>query len=212
MWTNEMEQKETGSERIRLPQPKLEGRTSVEQALHERRSIRDYKKGEALALDEVAQLLWAAQGITHPDGFRTAPSAGALYPLEVYLVAFNVRNLSAGIYQYRPREHELVRVAQGDLRKELFRAALDQEPVETASAVMVFSAVYTRTTKKYHERGKRYVHFEAGHAAQNVYLQAVSLNLGTVAIGAFNDADVKQLLLMKADEEPLYLMPIGRKY
>lgn len=196
---------------IRLPAPKLEGRISVEQALHERRSLREYKRDEPLTLEEISQLLWAAQGITSPDGFRTAPSAGALYPLEVYIVAGNVRNLEAGVYHYRPRKHELVRTILGDKRKELRRATLDQDQVQNAPATIAFAAVYERTTMKYRERGNRYVHFEIGHAAQNVFLQAVALDLGTVPVGAFLDEEVKRVLNLKDDEEPLYLMPVGRK-
>jgi SagB-type dehydrogenase family enzyme len=197
---NAMQEKSRGAEKIRLPQPKLESSTSLERALHKRRSVRDFKKNEALTLDEVAQLPWAAQGVTHDDGLRTAPSAGALYPLELYLVTGNVKNLSAGIYRYLPREHVLTKVAEGDMRKEFSCAALSQDFFEDASAILVITALNERTTTKYLERGKRYVHFEAGHTSQNIYLQAASLNLGTVAVGAFNDTAVKRLL--NADEEP----------
>ncbi len=206
---NAMQEKSRSADKIRLPKPKLESGMALERALHERRSVRDLKR-EALTLDEVAQLLWAAQGVTHDDGLRTTPSAGALYPLELYVVVGNVKNLSAGAYRYLPREHALTKVTEGDLRRELSRAALSQDFLEDAPATIVISAEYERTTEKYHERGRRYVHFEAGHASQNIYLQAASLGLGTVAVGAFDDAAVKQLL--NADEEPLYLMPVGKKW
>ena len=194
---------------IILPEPRNSGEISVEEALLERRSIRNYKN-EALTLAEISQLLWAAQGITHPGGYRTAPSAGALYPLEVYVVAGNLDGLRPGIYKYRPQGHELEKVAEGDVRAELCAAALDQECIEDGAAVLVFAAVYERTTWKYGERGVRYVHMEVGHAAQNVYLQAVSLGLGTVVVGAFDDGGVERLLQMQDDERALCIMPVGR--
>ena len=193
---------------IILPEPRDSGEISVEEALLERRSVRNYKN-EVLTLAEVSQLLWAAQGITHPGGYRTAPSAGALYPLEVYVVAGNVDGLRPGIYKYRPQGHELKKVAEGDVRAELCAAALDQECIEDGAAVLVFAAVYERTTRKYGERGVRYVHMEVGHAAQNVYLQAVSLGLGTVVVGAFDDGGVEKLLQMQDDERALCIMPVG---
>jgi SagB-type dehydrogenase family enzyme len=195
---------------IRLPEPKYGSSTSVEKALRERRSVRTYKN-VPLMFSEVSQLLWAVQGITDPQGFRTAPSAGALYPLEVYLVAGNVNNLPAGVYKYRPRVHELIRIATGDKRSELSAAALGQPWVNDGAVVIILSAVYERTTRKYGDRGIRYVHIEAGHAAQNVYLQSVSLHLGTVVIGAFDDRQVKKVILMAPQEEPLIIMPVGRK-
>jgi len=194
---------------IILPEPRNSGGISVEETLLERRSIRNYKN-EALTLAEMSQLLWAAQGITHPGGYRTVPSAGALYPLEVYVVAGNVEGLQAGIYKYRPQGHELKKVAEGDVRAELCAAAIDQECIEDGAAVLVFAAVYERTTRKYGERGVRYVHMEVGHAAQNVYLQAVSLGLGTVVVGAFDDGGVERLLQMQDDERALCIMPVGR--
>lgn len=194
---------------VKLPEPKYSSKISIEGALLERRSMRDYKKGP-LMLSEVSQLLWAAQGITDPKGFRTAPSAGALYPLEVYIVVGNVSDLPAGVYKYKPRGHELVRISKGDKRSELSAAALGQPWVKGGAAVIVFSAVYERTTQKYGERGIRYVHIEAGHAAQNVYLQAVSLHLGTVVIGAFDDKVVKSIMNMTPKEEPLVIMPVGK--
>jgi len=156
-------------------------------------------------------LLWAAQGITDPSVGRTAPSAGALYPLEVYVLAGTVTGLAHGIYKYKPQGHELVKVADGDKRAELSRAALGQAWIRDAAAVIVFSAVYERTTQKYRERGLRYVHIEIGHAAQNVALQAVSLKLGTVPIGAFYDEEVKKVVKMGDREQPLYIMPVGKR-
>ncbi|MFH1672413.1 MAG: SagB/ThcOx family dehydrogenase [Pseudomonadota bacterium] len=198
------------SEIIRLPEPGYDSKTSVEKALLERRSVRDYKD-VPLTLSEVGQLLWAAQGITDRRGFRTAPSAGALYPLELYVVAGNVNNLPDGIYKYRPYGHELMRVVEGDKRIELCNAALGQSPVRDAAAVIVFSAVYERTTGKYGQRGIQYVYMEVGHAAQNICLQTASLNLGTVTIGAFYDDTVKRILNMPEKEEPLYIIAVGRR-
>jgi len=195
---------------ITLPEPKYKSEISIEKALLERRSIRDYKD-KALTLAEVSQLLWAAQGITDPRGFRTAPSAGALYPLELYVVVGNVIDLPKGIYKYDPHKHELVKTVEGDKRTELCNAALRQPWVKKAAASLVFCAIYKRITTKYGERGIRYVHMEVGHAAQNVHLQAVSLNLGTVVIGAFNDDGVKKVINMPKDETPLYIMPVGKR-
>ncbi len=155
-------------------------------------------------------MLWAAQGITHPRGFRTAPSAGALYPLELYIVAGNVTNLADGVYKYKPIQHELMKIDIGDKRTELCGAALSQRSIKDAPAVMVFCAVYQRTTVKYGQRGIRYICMEIGHSAQNVFLQAVSLGLGTVTIGAFNDKEVKKIVNCDTDEHPLYIMPVGK--
>lgn len=195
---------------IKLPEPDYDSKTSVEKALLERRSVRGYKK-ESLTLVEVSQLLWAAQGITNRRGFRTAPSAGALYPLEVYIVVGDVNDLPEGIYQYKPHKHELLKIADGDKISDLCTAALGQGCIKQCAAAIVFSAVYERTTKKYGERGIKYVHMEVGHAAQNVHLQVVSLNLGTVVVGAFNDNEVKRIMNMTDKEQPLCIMPIGRR-
>jgi SagB-type dehydrogenase family enzyme len=197
------------SETIKLPEPKYDSDISIEEALLKRRSVRSYKDSP-LTLSEVSQLLWAAQGITNPRGLRTAPSAGALYPLEIYVVAGNVEDLPDGVYNYRPDKHELAKVVKGDKRTELSNAALGQTSVRNAAAVIVFSAVYGRTTVKYGDRGMQYVHIETGHAAQNVFLQTIPLNLGTVVIGAFHDDEVKKILQMSDREQPLYIMPVGR--
>lgn len=195
---------------VKLPAPRLESAVSVEAALSGRRSLREFSSAGPLSLDEVSQLLWAAQGIAHPEGLRTAPSAGALYPLEVYVATGRVTGLPAGVYRYRPRGHELHKVADGDRRHELARAALEQECIRDGAAVFVLAAVYERTMRKYGERGVRYVHVEVGHAAQNVYLQAEALGLGTVLVGAFRDEAVAKILALRAGERPLALMPVGR--
>jgi SagB-type dehydrogenase family enzyme len=195
---------------LALPTPHYDSQTSIEQALQARRSVRDFSP-EPLTLAEVSQLLWAAQGITHPDGLRTAPSAGALYPLEIYLLVGNVTDLPAGVYRYQPEDRELILISVGDPRQNLYEAALQQSAVKDAAAVLVIGAVYERTTVKYGERGIRYVHMEVGHAAQNVYLQVESLGLGTVFIGAFDEVEVKGVIQMGEEEVPLGLMPVGRK-
>ncbi|MEJ2262568.1 MAG: SagB/ThcOx family dehydrogenase [Anaerolineales bacterium] len=194
---------------MELPEPASDSDVPVEQALLQRQSVRDYTD-RPLTLTEMSQLLWAAQGITRSGGKRTAPSAGALYPLEVYLVVGEVDGLASGVYKYLPGDHDLVKVGEDDRRADLGKAALSQESIEAAPAAIVITAIYERTTVKYGERGIRYVHMEVGSAAQNVYLQAVSLDLGTVFIGAFHDQDVKRVLNLPNDEEPLCIMPVGR--
>ena len=195
---------------VKLREPRYDSDVSLEQTLLQRRSVRDYTN-EPLSLQQVSQLLWAAQGITDLRGLRTAPSAGALYPLEIYLVVGDVENLARGVYHYQPVGHTLTKVLDGDLRAKLAAAALGQGCVKEGAINIVFTAVYERTTQKYGERGIRYVHMEVGHAAQNVYLQAVALNLGTVVIGAFHDDQVREILSLPQQEQPLYIMPVGRK-
>lgn len=195
---------------LRLPDPGLDGDLTLEAALEARRSLRSYS-GDPLSLEDVSQLLWAAQGVTDSGrGFRTAPSAGATYPLEVYVVAGKVTGLSEGVYRYDPGSHRLHVESTEDLREALYKAALQQAAVRNAPVVLVMTGVYERTTARYGERGVRYVYMEVGHAAQNVYLQAASLGLGTVVIGAFDDSKVQEIMDLGEDEHPLYLMPVGR--
>jgi len=194
---------------ILLEEPKTKGSISLEEAILKRRSHRSYKK-EALGFFEISQILWAAQGITSPEGLRSVPSAGALYPLEIFLVVGKVEKLDAALYKYNPENHSLSKIKDGDLRSELSIAALGQSWVKEAPAVLVIGGVFERTTKKYGERGIRYVYMEAGHSAQNVYLQATALNLGTVTVGAFDDEKVKEILGLPENVLPLYLMPIGK--
>ena len=194
---------------IVLPAPDTRGAEAFETTLSKRRSIRRYKDS-ALTLPEVSQLLWAAQGVTSKRGFRTAPSAGALYPLELYVAVGQVQGLEAGLFHYLPQKHAVVLVEKGDPRAALARAALGQQPVRRAPAVFIFVAVPARTAVKYGQRGMRYVLQEVGHAAQNLSLQAVALELGSVIIGAFSDEDVARILKLKDDEVPLCLVPVGR--
>ncbi len=156
-------------ETIHLPPPRLDSGFSVERALQHRRSVRDFA-GTPATLAEIGQLLWAAQGITSPEGLRTAPSAGTLYPLEIMLIAGNVSGLAAGVYHYSPAGHALSVIAKGDRRMELARAALDQRWIAGAPAIVAFCAVEQRTTRKYGGRGVSYIFIEVGHAAENVFL------------------------------------------
>lgn len=195
--------------RIELPPPRIEGSTSLEGAFDQRRSVRSYADAP-LSLSQVAQLLWAAQGQTDSRGYRTAPSAGATYPLELLVAAGSVDGMAAGVYRYRPAGHDLEKVATGDRRADLYRAALSQAAVSGAPVVFIVTAIYERTTDRYGERGIRYVHLEAGHAAQNLLLQAVALDLGAVVVGAFRDRQVQRILSLEKDEHPLYLIPVGK--
>ncbi|MEN3185252.1 MAG: SagB/ThcOx family dehydrogenase [Atribacterota bacterium] len=196
--------------KIALPEPKTKGEMSVEEALFRRRSVRNFLD-EALTVPELSQLLFAAQGVTEKIyGFRTTPSAGALYPLELYVVVGKVEGIIPGVYRYHPRDHAIEMVTEGDRRTELFHSALSQESIREAPVTLLLSAVYERTTRRYGERGIRYVHMEVGHAAQNVYLEAQALGLGTVAIGAFRDEEVTQIVQLPRNQLPLYLMPVGR--
>ncbi len=187
---------------IDLPPPDLTGETPLEETLTSRRSIRQYSR-QPLAMEDISQLLWATQGVTSDAGQRTAPSAGGLYPLEVYLVT------PSGWYHYDPEQHRLEVMGADDRRASLSVAALSQSAVADAAGVFVIAAVYARTEGKYGRRAERYVHLEAGHAAQNLLLQAVALDLGAVPIGAFDDAAVREVLGSPEDHAPLYLIPVG---
>lgn len=194
---------------IRLPRPRKRGGVSIEETMERRRSRRSYTD-EPVLLNDISHLCWVAQGITESrGGFRAAPSAGALYPLEIFLVVGN-SDVEAGVYHYSCGEHVLERIKKGDYRKQLCEASLGQEWVENGALDIVITAVYERTTVKYGERGReRYVPMEAGHVAENIYLQAESLGLGTVSVGAFYDDHVREVISAPSDYVPLYVMPIG---
>lgn len=194
---------------VSLPAPSLEGDVPVERALALRRSVRSFAPGP-LPLSSVSQLLWAAQGITDPAGHRTAPSAGALYPLEVYLVAGAVAGLGPGVYRYDTRRHRLLLHSEGDSRAGVAKATFGQDWLAQAPAIIVIAAVVQRSARKYGERAARYVHMEVGHTAQNVYLQAVASGLGTTMVGAFNDEDIARVLELPRKTEPFGLLPVGR--
>lgn len=181
---------------------------SLEEAIEIRRSVRRFKS-VPLSLEQVGQLLWSCQGITSKDGGRTAPSAGALYPLFVWLIAAQVTGVNQGIYGYQPEPGRLSLHRAGDFSSALAAAALDQEWVAAAPAVLALTAVVSRTAVKYGPRAERYVFIEVGHAAQNVYLQAQSLGLGTVIVGAFDDAEVAEVLSLPRDHAPMALLPVG---
>lgn len=208
--SNLQDEPERTEMKIILPQPVVKSNISLEEALSLRRSVREFST-EPLHLSDISQLLWAAQGITSSEGYRTAPSAGGLYPLEIYVVTANVDDLPPGCYHYRPLAHDLEVVTSENLVSELAAAALDQSWVENAAANFIISAVYERTTEKYGERGIRYVHLEAGHAAQNICLQAAALGIGVVTVGAFHDDKIAQVTGMGPEEAPLYVIPTGKK-
>ncbi|HOE14805.1 MAG TPA: SagB/ThcOx family dehydrogenase [Candidatus Saccharicenans sp.] len=192
---------------IKLPAPATDSSFSVERAINERMSIRSYKD-TSLTLKEISQLLWASQGIV-ASGRRASPSAGATYPLEIFLVAGKVEGLKPGLYKYINKEHSLELIKEGDLRTALSAAALGQDTLLKAPATLVVAAVFERTRARYGAKAERYVHMEAGHVGENIMLQATALGLGTVPVGAFVDSEVKKLLGIK--EEPLYLFPVGWK-
>ncbi len=198
-----------GARVIRLPRPDLDGATPLEAALRMRRSVREYS-AEPLALADLAQLLWAAQGITRSGGRRTAPSAGATYPIELYVAAGRVEELAPGLYKLRVASHELVEMLTEDLRDEIAAAALAQNWLADAPAIIVIAGNIERTAARYGQRAVRYVHMEVGGVAQNVYLQAAALGLGTVFVGAFSDTRVKAVLRLPESEQPFAIMPVGR--
>ncbi|HTW90114.1 MAG TPA: SagB/ThcOx family dehydrogenase [bacterium] len=193
---------------IKLPPPDTVGKVTVEQALWHRRSVRAFAD-ESLSLAQAGQLLWAAQGLNTGSKRRTAPSAGATYPMELYLVAGKVKDLKPGVYHYAIDSHSLVLMQTGDHRAELAEAALGQKSILAAPAVLVLAADFSRTAQRYAERASRYVYMEAGHVGENVHLQCEALGLGTVMIGAFDDDRVKKLL--QIEQDPLYIMPVGHK-
>jgi len=213
---NQVEKEEpmfkTNQKIISLSQPATSSSFSLEKAIASRRSRREYSK-TPLTLKQISQILWAAQGITDQEKeLRSAPSAGALYPLEIYLLTGEkgVEELESGVYHFQAENFQLKKVLTADLRHDLSRAALNQSVVNQAPATIIITALYQRTTEKYGQRGEQYVHLEAGHVGQNIYLQAEALGLGTVVIGAFNDQQLKELLQLD-QEQPLYLMPIGNR-
>ncbi len=194
---------------IQLPTPQLDSNHSIESAIHNRRTVRSIAHSQ-ITLSDLGQLLWAAQGITSSRGLRTAPSAGALYPLELYVLVGNVEGLTPGLYHYQPAPHQLVLRSQGDLRAELSQIAVNQSWVARNAAVITVCAVMSRTTQKYGDRGERYVYMEVGHAAQNVLLQALSRGLVAGVVGAFRDRALDALLKLPRGERALYLIPVGK--
>jgi SagB-type dehydrogenase family enzyme len=190
---------------IKLPKPRTRGGISVEEAIKARRSVRSYAPTD-ISMEDLSQLLWACQGVTDERrGYRAAPSAGALYPLEVYVVK------SDGVFRYVPDTHSLEAISGRDVRRELAAAALGQGFVAQVPVDIVICAVHSRITSRYGQRGIRYTDMEAGHAAENLFLQAEALGLSSVAVGAFNDASVARVLGLPDDTKPLYILPVGHK-
>lgn len=194
---------------IHLPEPEPDSGMSVMEAICQRRSVRNFSE-ESISLPELAGILFAAQGITSETGYRAAPSAGATYPLSILIVAENVDSLEPGIYRFDPEENTLAIVRTGYFQSDLALAAMGQQFISSAPVVIAIVANYHITTSVYGNRGVMYVHMEAGHVSQNIYLQCTALELGTVAIGAFTNGAVAEVLGMDEDETPLYIMPIGR--
>lgn len=200
------------SDIFKLPEPFLSGGLSLVEAMRMRRSIRIFKP-EPILLYQLSQILWAAQGISNSHrNLRTAPSAGGTYPLEIYALIGDdgIQQISPGVYRYEPADHILSSIIHEDIRWKLAIAALNQESIAQAPVCLIISAISERTLMRYSLRGERYIYMEAGHTAQNIYLQATALGLGTVAIGAFRDSEVRKLLKMHEGEIPLYLMPLGK--
>lgn len=199
------------AKKIPLPPPTYEGKT-LEKTIYERRSVRAFSE-ESITLQELSQLLFAAQGITENKSMlRAAPSAGALYPIEIYLIANKVSSLQSGIYHYNVREHSLELLKEGNFSKEICEASLNQQPVRDAAVVFIFTAIFERTKSKYGERGERYIYIEAGHISQNLLLQATSLNLASLPVGGFTDEKVNSLLGVDGkNESAIYINVVGKK-
>jgi len=186
---------------VKLPPPRTRGGAPLDQVLVARRSVREFAS-TPLTWSEIGQLLWAAQGVTHDEEKRTAPSAGATYPLELYVATAD------GLFHYRPNGHSVTRVTARDVRRDIQDAAGEQEAIN-APAIFAYAAVPARTAARYGDRAMRYVQIEIGHAGQNLLLEAVSLGLGAVPVGAFSDADLHRVLGLAGDRVVLYLVPVG---
>ena len=197
---------------IYLPSPSQKGDMSLEETIVKRRSVRHFT-AEPISPSQLSQILWAAQGITDTSlRYRAVPSAGATYPLEIFVACGSetIEEIDEGIYHYHIDSHSLYQHYKGDVRLELAKAALDQEFLYEAPVDIIICAVYRRTLMRYGDRGERYVHIEVGHAGQNIYLQTTALGLATVAIGAFHDEQVREVLRLDKQYKPLYIMPVGR--
>jgi SagB-type dehydrogenase family enzyme len=198
---------------ISLPKPNLKGALSVEEAIKARRCVRNFQ-AKPLTITQLSQILWAAQGITQDGGFmRAAPSAGALYPLELFAVVGNdsIKGLKAGVYQYIPASHSIKVSLKNDMREHIMNAALEQTFIAEAPLVIVITADYNRTAIKYGQRASRYVHIEVGHVGENIMLQAVSLNLSSAIVGAFHDDKLSSSLQLPPELKPLIIIPVGYK-
>ena len=205
---------------IGLPSPQLEGKVPLEETIAVRRSVRRYRR-DPLDLFQLGQILWAAQGTTGSGQLRGVPSAGATYPLEVFVVVGTAgvivtepkqpsTELQAGVYRYHVDCHSLNLHKAAELRPELARASLDQNFIIDSAIDIVLCAIYSKTSGRYGKRADRYVHMEVGHAGQNIHLQAVALGLATVEVGAFCDEKVREVPGLEERVKPLYIMPVGR--
>jgi len=203
----------TAEASISLPKPSFGGKVSVEKAIKGRRTVRDFKE-KGLSLMHLSQLLWAGQGITDSlEKKRAAPSAGALYPLDIYILIgeSSVEKIEAGIYRYLPNEHSLLPIATGDRRRDMALASLSQMWMSRAPAMLIITSEYQRIKGKYGERGIRYALMEVGHVGQNLFLQAEALGLGTGIVGAFDDSQVSKIASLPTQHEPLLIIPVGYK-
>jgi SagB-type dehydrogenase family enzyme len=202
---------------LKLPPPRTKGDQSLEETLLKRRSRRQYRTS-SLSVAEISQILWAAYGLKESSGRgrvagtgnRTCPSAGALFPLKIYLVAGDIRNVPSGFYQFIPDVHALKMIHDRDIREDIYNLSYPREMIRGAPASLVYTATESRVRERYGERGRqRYIPMDIGHSAQNVYLQAEALGLGTCAIGAFDDEGLVEVLGLPAEEMPMYIMPVG---
>ncbi|MCX7820808.1 MAG: SagB/ThcOx family dehydrogenase [Brevinematales bacterium] len=190
--------------------PEIDKNGFLEKIIQNRRSIRDYSD-KPISLKELSYILWAAQGITSKEGFRTTPSAGALYPVEIYIVVNKVEKLETGIYKFNPQKKSLLKISTKNIITNIYEAALRQDCIIKAPAIIAIGAVFDRVTAKYGARGTNYTYIEVGCVAQNIHLMVENLNLGTVVVGAFYDTEIKKLLEMQKNETPIILMPIGHR-
>lgn len=187
-----------------LPEPAVTGAVSIEEAIARRRSVREFRR-EPLTPEQIGQLCWAGQGITdRSTGYRSVPSAGALYPMELHVMT------AEGVSRYNPKDHALEQHLSGDRRRAVQRASLGQEMIGEAPACLVVTAVVERAAVKYRARAERYCYIEAGHIAQNILLQAAALELGGVPVGAFEDESLAEVLELPAGERVMYLLPVGK--
>ncbi|MFP4458029.1 MAG: SagB/ThcOx family dehydrogenase [Candidatus Zixiibacteriota bacterium] len=196
-----------GQQITTLPDPSFDGEVSLEKALKQRRSRRNFED-KSMTIHQAGQLLWAAYGISlQSRQFHTAPSAGATFPSELYLIARDIEGLEAAIYHYKPKNHSLELIKKGDYSRQLQEIALNQKTIIEAQCNIIIAADFDRTMDHYSERGRQYVYQESGHIGQNIYLQAEAIGLGTVAIGAFDENKIKELI--DSEFTPIYIFPIG---
>jgi len=197
-------------EHVPLPEPTFISNTSIENALFSRRSTRIFKS-KPLKISDISQLAWSAQGVNDPRGFRTTPSAGAFYPLNLYIVAQNITDLSCAVYKYKPEEHELLKIDHEEETNKFWAKTMDQYSIKNPAAIFIFSAKLEQIIASYGAYGKKFLYMEVGHTTQNIYLQSTSLEIGTTIIGGINEKEIKKLINMPSHEHPLCIMPVGKK-